>query len=71
MRLVNGSFSPDDVAAMKRVLEAAAALLPPDKCTSFERTLLAERILRRAAAGERDPARLLAAALITVTDHPP
>jgi hypothetical protein len=68
MRLLNGSFSPEEVTLMKTVLDAAAARLRPAKCTAFEMVVLAEGILLSAAAGERDPGRLLAAALTTVGD---
>jgi hypothetical protein len=70
MRLERASFSPEEMALMNAVFDAAVAQLPPTKGTAFEKLLLAERILRRAAAGERDPLRLLAAALITVADNP-
>jgi hypothetical protein len=60
MKLERASFSPEDVTLMKGVL--AAARLPLEKCTSSEKLVLAQRILNSAAAGQRDPVRLLAAA---------
>ncbi len=62
MKLERASFSPEDVTLMKGVLDAAAARLPLEKCTSSEKLVLAQRILNSAAAGQRDPVRLLAAA---------
>lgn len=69
MKLERASFSPEELTLLNSVFDAAAARLPPNKCKPFTKLLLAERILKRAAAGERDPVRLLAAALITVADN--
>jgi hypothetical protein len=50
-------FDPATVALLRGVLEDAWSRLPPgQKCVS--RSLLAERILKAARGGERDPARL-------------
>jgi hypothetical protein len=66
-RNVGGTFDPETIELMRSVLDAAWASLLPEQQASVSRTLLAERILRAAARGERDPARLRARALFSVT----
>ena len=61
-----GTFDPETIELMRSVLDAAWASLLPEQQVSVSRTLLAERILRAAARGERDPARLRAYALFSV-----
>ena len=65
MRLLGGTFSPEEVTLMTRVLKAAAEKLPRERRTPDEEAFLAAQILLCAAAGERDPARLLAATITT------
>jgi hypothetical protein len=55
-------FDPKTVAMLREVLDDAWALLPAGK-TSVSRSMLAERILRAAKAGERNPAKLRAHAI--------
>ena len=56
-------FDLQTVALLRETLEDAWACLRPEQRATMSRTLLAERILRSAAQGERDPERLLDAAL--------
>jgi hypothetical protein len=56
-------FEPETIELMRSVLEAAWSSLLPHQQASLSRTVLAERILKAAAHGERDPARLRARAL--------
>jgi hypothetical protein len=51
---------------LREILDDAWACLPPEQRATTSRTLLAERILKSAAKGERDPERLLDAALTAV-----
>jgi hypothetical protein len=50
-------FDPATIALLREVLDDAWSRLPPGQ-RSVSRSLLAERILKAARAGERDPARL-------------
>jgi hypothetical protein len=59
-------FDLDTVALLRDTLDDAWACLPPEQRATTSRTLLAERILKSAAEGERDPERLLDAALDAV-----
>jgi len=61
----NATFDPETIELMRSVLDAAWASLLPEQQASMSRTFLAERILRAAARGERDPARLCARALFS------
>ena len=55
-------FDPRTVAMLRNVLEDAWSHLPAGQ-TEVSRSLLAERILKAARTGERDPARLRARAI--------
>jgi hypothetical protein len=55
-------FDPDTIALLRITLDRAWAGLPPGQQASTSRSLLAERILKAAAQGERDPDRLRARA---------
>ena len=57
-------FDLDTVALLRETLDDAWVSLRPDQRAGMSRTILAERILKCAAQGERDPARLLEAALV-------
>ena len=57
-------FDLETVALLRATLEEAWASVRFDKRATFSRSLLAERILKLAAEGERDPERLINAALI-------
>ena len=56
------AFDPETVSLLGAVLDQAIAALPPDGRSQERKTLLASKLLS-AAAGERDPVRLRAAAL--------
>lgn len=59
-------FDIDTVLLLRETLEDAWASLHPEQRAAMSKTLLAERILKTAAEGERDPERLLDAALMAV-----
>ena len=59
-------FDLKTVSLLREVLDDAWACLPPEQRATTSRTILAERILKAAAKGERDPERLLDAALTAV-----
>jgi hypothetical protein len=59
-------FDLKTVSLLREVLDDAWACLPPEQRATTSRTILAERILKAAAAGERDPERLIDAALMVV-----
>ena len=56
-------FDPETVALLRETLDDAWACLSPELQATMLKTALAERILKSAARGERDPKRLRAAAL--------
>lgn len=58
------AYSPQTVELLRSVLDDAWASMGPDEKARSSRTLVAVRILEAAAAGERDPDRLLAQALV-------
>ncbi len=55
-------FDPETVAMLRGVLNEAWSRLPAGQ-TNVTRSLLAERILKAAKDGERDPVRLRAQAI--------
>lgn len=59
-------FDIDTVLLLRETLEDAWACLRPEQTATTSKTLLAERILKAAAKGERDPERLIDAALMEV-----
>jgi hypothetical protein len=61
-------FDLKTVALLRTTLEDAWACLPPQRQAATSRTQLAEGILKSAARGERDPQRLLDAALVAAND---
>ena len=56
-------FDPETLAALREVLDDAWGSLSPQMQALTQKTILAERILKSAAKGERDRKRLLDAAL--------
>jgi hypothetical protein len=56
-------FDIETISVLKETLEDAWGCLQPEQRINMSRSLLAERILKAAAAGERDRDRLLDAAL--------
>jgi len=59
-------FDIDTVLLLRETLDDAWVCLRPEQRATMSKTLLAERILKSAAAGERDPERLRDAALTAV-----
>jgi hypothetical protein len=57
------NFDRATVTLLTETVEYAWACLPPERRATTSKTLLAERILKSAAAGERDPERLVNAAV--------
>jgi hypothetical protein len=68
-RAAGTSFEPETIELVRQVLEDTVAKLPIHLRTPRVKIELAQRILKAAAAGERDPIRLRAGALIAVTTH--
>jgi hypothetical protein len=64
----NTIYDPEFIALLKLAFEEACGVLPPGRDTQSTRALKAERILKVAATGERDPARLRARALRSIDD---
>jgi hypothetical protein len=58
-----GAFEPEAIAAMSDALEAALKELQHTGQTEVTAEIIAGRIIAAATLGERDPARLRAAAL--------
>ena len=56
-------FDPDTIAVMDGALNATWTSLQSHQQNEISRLALADRILKAAARGERNPARLCAAAL--------
>ena len=58
MRLEGATFDPETIEILDRSLEDAWSQLNPDQRAQLSKAVLAERILKAAASGERDPIRL-------------
>ena len=56
-------YYPEDLSLLGRIFDQAIASVPAAMRTDANRTEIAKNILRRAAAGERDPIELGLAAL--------
>ena len=70
MDIKSDFFDPETIALLRSVLDDAWSRLPPDQ-TNVSRAVLAERILKAARTGERDPARLRARAIASgVMENP-
>ena len=63
-------YDPETIELLRTVLDDAWACLLPAQQASFSKTFLAERLLRAAARGERDPEQLRARALFAVVPPP-
>jgi hypothetical protein len=61
-----GVFDPETLAVLKAAFDEACLALPPGQHTPSVRSALAQRILKKASQGERDPLRLRAYALTDV-----
>jgi hypothetical protein len=62
--MVPGVFEPEDIAAMSEAFDAACEVLQDGSESEVTREVIAKRIVAAATIGERDPVRLLAAALV-------
>jgi hypothetical protein len=60
-------YYPEELSLLGSIFDQAIASLPAAKRTPANRTEIAKKILRRAAAGERDPIKLGLAALTDLT----
>ena len=58
------AFQPEEITLLRNALDSAANAIPERYRTPAVKAHLAERILRRAASGERDLIRLKTAALL-------
>jgi hypothetical protein len=58
------AYDPETLNALRQALDQAWALLPNERKATIQKSDLADRILKRAAAGERDPVKLRAAAIV-------
>ena len=63
------SFDPETIILLKKVLAEAERALPMRRRSSEARVKLATGILEAAANGERDPSRLRAAGLVSISDR--
>ena len=61
--MASAHYGPDTLQLLQRVLDEAWDGFSPAQQADHSKLELAERILKRAAEGERDPSRLRAAAL--------
>jgi hypothetical protein len=69
--MIQGScatFDPETIILLKKVLAEAERALPMRRRSSEARVQLATGILKAAANGERDPSRLRAAGLVSISD---
>ena len=60
----HGCYDPETLTMLRGVLDEVWDGLPPDRQARMPKSEMAQRILKRAADGERDRARLKAAALL-------
>ena len=61
--MAGGAYDPETIELLRAVLDGAWNSLGAAEQAHSSKCLLAERLLRLAATGERDPIRLRAAAL--------
>jgi hypothetical protein len=59
-----GCYDPETLTMLRGVLDEVWDALPNDRQARMPKSEMVERILKRAASGERDPIRLKAAALL-------
>ena len=67
----DASFDPETVGLLKEALDGAWSRLSPHQQALTSRSVLAKRILRAAADGERDPVRLQTRALFSISIEGP
>jgi hypothetical protein len=65
-----GAFDPETIELLRNILEEACGSLRPEEQVQSSRSLIAERIRKMAATGERDPMRLRTRALTEVVASP-
>ena len=65
-----GTFDPETIELLRNILEETWGSLRPEEQAQSSRSLIAERILKMAATGERDPIRLRTRALTEVVASP-
>ena len=65
-----GAFDPETITLLRAVLDGAWNSLNAQEQAQSSKTLLAERMLRLAATGERDPVRLRVAAVTEIVAPP-
>jgi len=63
-QVYGGSYDPEAIALLLSALDEAWDALPPARQAMTSKATLAQRMLKLAANGERDPIRLRIAALI-------
>lgn len=68
-----GAYDPETLTILRKALDDAWSLLSDERKALIRKSDMADRILRQAENGERDPGKLRAAALISrsrpETDH--
>ena len=57
---------PDTIGMLRRVLDDAWASLSPHQQTQANKSIMAQKLLKLAADGERDPTRLRVLAVLTI-----
>jgi hypothetical protein len=66
-----GSYDPDTITLLRSVLDTAWDSLSPEQRSRTSKSHLAERMLKLAARGERDPARLRIRTIVEVVPDRP
>ena len=67
----DGFYDPETITLLRSVLDAAWNSLSPTQQARLSKSHLAERLLKLATRGERDPARLGVAAIVEVIPQHP
>jgi hypothetical protein len=63
---MESAYDPETVTLLRAILDDTWSSMPPQAQALMTKSDLAQRILKQAAKGERDPVRLRAAALLSV-----
>ena len=63
-------YDPETLIVLRNALDEAWALLPDNRKSESQKSEMAQRILKKAAEGVRDPVRLRASALVGPVDGP-
>ena len=66
----DGSYDPETITLLRSVLDAAWNSLSPTQQAHISKSVLADRVLKLAARGERDPARLRVAIVEVIPRYP-